>query len=94
MGELMAVEEGASVQGGFDLPLFYMNDFSVLGLVVRKLSRALSVLEANGFYVARQDGCARIRFDNRLELNRLFETLGQHRIVYGTADLVSHAYQG
>lgn len=94
MGELMMVEKQAPVFDGVDLPLFYMNDFSVLGLVVHQLSRALAVLEASGYRVARQKNCAKVRFHTRMEFRKLFETLNRHHIEYGTADLVSHAYQG
>ena len=94
MGELMMVEKGAPVLEGVDLPLFYMNDFSVLGLVVQKLSQALKVLKTNGFTVTRQNNCARIRFHTRSEMDKLFETLNRHHVAYGTADLARQMYQG
>lgn len=94
MGELMMVEKGAPGLTEVDLPLFYMNDFSILGVVVQKLTKALTVLETNGFEVTRQQSCARIRFHTRLELSKLFDTLNRHQVAYGTADLVSQAYQG
>lgn len=94
MGELLMVEKGTSVSEAVDLPLFYMNDFSVLGVVVQRLAKALKVLENNGFSVTRKQNCARIRFNTRIELSKLFDTLNRNQVAYGTADLVSQAYQG
>ena len=95
MGELMMVEKESPALEGVDLPIFYMNDFSVLGLVVHKLAPALEALQADGYHVVRKKGnCARIRFNDLPEFNKLFETLSQNHIDYSTADLVTQAYQG
>ena len=51
MGLLPITEKGKPVTCQADWPLFYMNDFSRLGLVVKQLGEAVAVLQASGFTV-------------------------------------------
>ena len=48
MGQLPIMERGKPVACHTDWPLFYMNDFSRLGLVVPHLTEALAALRAGG----------------------------------------------
>ena len=48
MGQLPIMERGKPVACHSDWPLFYMNDFSRLGLVVPHLAEALAALRAGG----------------------------------------------
>ncbi len=94
MGTLTVLEEGADCQEAIDWPLFYMNDFSVLGLRVESLSRALDALEADGYPVVRRGCSAQVDFNNRDRFNNIFQTLTRHRIAHTMSDLVGCAYQG
>lgn len=94
MGTLTVVEKGADCQDAIEYPVFYMNDFSVLGLRVESLSRALDVLEADGYPVERNRCSARVDFESRDRFNNIFDTLVRHNIPHSMSDLVGCAYQG
>jgi hypothetical protein len=94
MGSLIVVEKGADCSEIIDWPLFYMNDFSVLGLRVAKLARALDVLEADGYHVVRQECSAKVDFENTVRFKNIFATLARHGIAHGMSDLADCAYQG
>lgn len=94
MGSLIVVEKGADCQEIIDYPLFYMNDFSLLGLRVENLSRAIDVLEADGYNLTRKTCSATVDFENRDRFNNIFETLTRHEISHSMSDLVGCAYQG
>ena len=94
MGSLTVVEKGADCQEVIEWPLFYMNDFSQLGLRVENLSRTLALLEASGYRVIRKSCGAKIEFEGRNRLRNIFHTLEQHRIAHTMSDLVGCAYQG
>jgi hypothetical protein len=94
MGSLTVVERNTDCQDVFEWPLRYMNDFSVLGLRVEGLSRALEVLEAGGYHVVRRRCSATISFENRDRFKNIFETLARQRIEHGMSDLMGCAYQG
>jgi hypothetical protein len=94
MGALRIVQKNADCDGDIDWPLFYMNDFSVLGLLVDSLTKTLEVLEADDYQVVREACSAVVRFENRSRFKNIFDILRHHRIEFGTSDLVRCAYQG
>jgi len=94
MGTLTVVEKGTDCQSAIAYPLFYMNDFSVLGLLVESLSRTLDVLEADGYPVVRKACSAIVDFENRDRFDNIFLTLTRHKIEHSMSDLVGCAYQG
>ena len=94
MGSLTIMEKDAPCDDAIDWPLFYMNDFSVLGLLVESLAKVSQVLEDNGYQVSRKACSARVRFENKSRFKNIFDTLQQHRIEFAMTDLVSCTYQG
>ena len=92
MGLLPIMEKGKPVACYADWPLFYMNDFSKLGLVVGQLAQAMAVLEASGYRMS-EDGHA-VRFDHGEQLTGVFATLAAHQVEYEVADLITCVYQG
>jgi len=92
MGLLPITEKGKPRACHADWPLFYMNDFSRLGLVVTRLAEAVAVLEANGYRIT-DSGCA-LEIDNLEQLTGVFATLLEHRVEYELSDVVSCVYQG
>ena len=77
-----------------DWPLFYMNDFSRLGVVVAQLGQAVTVLNQSGFHLLdTEHGCAVIT-ENREQVSRILEELAVHQVEFELADLVSCVYQG
>ena len=92
MGLLPIMEKGKPVACHADWPLFYMNDFSKLGLVVTQLSQAVAVLEASGYRVLDNGGALQV--DARDQLAGVFTALSAHQVEYEVSDLVSCVYQG
>jgi hypothetical protein len=86
------MEQGKPVAGHADWPLFYMNDFSRLGLVVVQLAQAVAVLEASGYRMS-EDGRA-VQFDHGEQLAGVFAALSAQQVKYEVTDLISCVYQG
>jgi hypothetical protein len=94
MGLLAIMEKGKPVACHLDWPLFYMNDFSRLGLVVTRLGEALSVLQSNGYTVHEDERGTMLEIDNREQLSGVFKVLAAHTVECEMSDLVSCVYQG
>lgn len=92
MSLLPIMEKGKPMVGHADWPLFYMNDFSRLGLVVTELAQAVAVLEANGYRVL--DNGRALQVDNADHLASVFAVLSAHQVAYELSDLISCVYQG
>jgi len=92
MGLLPIIEKGKPAGCQADWPLFYMNDFSRLGIVVTGLARAVEVLTNSGFRVLDNDGVFQVETGEPLA--DLFAVLSAHRVAYELTDLVSCVYQG
>jgi hypothetical protein len=94
MGALPMIEKGIKMAGHTDWPLFYMNDFSRLGLVVNGLPEAVQALE-NGGYRFRQDAQGGVvEITGREQLSEILAVLREHQVEYELSDLVSCVYQG
>jgi hypothetical protein len=91
---LPIMEKGRSAACHLDWPLFYMNDFSRLGLVVTRLGEALSVLQSHGYTVYEDERGTLLEIDNREQLPGVFSVLAAHAVECEMSDLVSCVYQG
>lgn len=94
MGRLSIVEKGKPLACQADWPLFYMNDFSRLGLAVMPLAEAVAALRASGYQVMEDDRGIALRFDGHGQLAGIFAALSAHRVTYELTDLVGCVYQG
>ena len=94
MGQLPIMERGKPVACHTDWPLFYMNDFARLGLVVPRLAEALDALRAGGCRLQENERGSSIEVDGLAQVQDVFAVLQAGRIDYEVADLVSCAYQG
>ena len=94
MGLLLITEKGKPVACHADWPLFYMNDFSRLGLVVNRLAEALEALKTSGFRVRTDEAGHAIEIDSPTEAQEVCAILATGRLEVEIADLVSCAYQG
>ena len=94
MGLLPITEKGKPVTCQADWPLFYMNDFSRLGLVVNHLGEAVTALQASGFTVHEDERGVLVDVNGSEPLRKIFQALASHHLEYETADLVSCVYQG
>lgn len=94
MGLLPITEKGKPVAYHADWPLFYMNDFSRLGLVVGRLSEALEALRAGGFHVLTGETGNAVQVGSPEQAQEVFTALLAGHLDFEVADLVSCAYQG
>ena len=87
------MEKGKPVACQRDWPMFYMNDFSRLGLVVSRLAEAVAVLRTAGFAVMAEEMAA-VEIADQGQLPRVLELLGAHGHSCEMSDLISCVYQG
>jgi hypothetical protein len=77
-----------------NLPTNYMSDYSVLGLVVDRLDRALQLLKENKFEVQEKGDGFKLAIDGVSRMSDLFTVLNQSDIEYALTDIVDQIYQG
>lgn len=94
MGLMPITEKGKPVTCQVDWPLFYMNDFSQLGIVVSCLGEAVMALQASGFAIHEDERGCLLDVSGSKQLHQVFQALTSHHLEYETADLVSCVYQG
>ena len=94
MGTLTIMEKGASCHDVIDWPAFYMNDFSVLGLLVDNLYTTSALLRSHGYNVFETKCSVQVGVDNTDHYKNIFTILDQNRVKFVSADLVGCAYQG
>lgn len=94
MGLLPMMERGMGKACHTDWPLFYMNDFSRLGIVVAQLGQAVTVLKKSGFHLLDAEQGMAVVTENRAQVSRVLEELAAHQVEFELADLVSCVYQG
>lgn len=75
------------------LPLFYMGDFSLLGIVVDDFTDAGHALRQAGYKVLDKNGAADIFFDGRERLPLLLEVLKKAGIGAELRDIAEALYQ-
>jgi hypothetical protein len=76
------------------LPIFYMSDYSVLGLLVDKLEDAVGVLGRNHFSVTQEAGDIEVAVDTPGRLPEIVQMLKENGICCEIADVVDGIYQG
>lgn len=94
MGLLPMIEKGKPVNCHADWPLFYMNDFSRLGLVVNRLAEAVSILRSDGYMVHADERGTMLEVDGKEQVAAIVAALHGKAIDCETADLVGCVYQG
>ena len=76
------------------LPTWYMNDYSVIAIVVDELETATRILQKKGVPVIDDDGRQAVGFDNTAGLSQIIALLTDHTIECSLSDSVSQVYQG
>lgn len=94
MGVLPMIEQGTALDCGGDWPVFYMNDFSRLGLRVSRMDQAVSVLQAEGYETLADDRFAAVTIAGFDQVAAIVQILKEHAVAAETADLISCVYQG
>lgn len=94
MGWLPIVNKGKKGGCHGDWPLFYMNDFSQLGLVVPKMAATLAALRSGGFTIHEREDASLVEITDQGQLRHLMRILTQQRLPFEISDVVSCVYQG
>ena len=76
------------------LPVFYMSDYSVLGLLVDNLDRAQQVLAGHKYAVADKSDHLEVSIDRADQMYEITYMLHQNGIDCGVADIIDQVYQG
>ena len=76
------------------LPLFYMSDYSVLGIRVDKFQKAIRILKDNEFQVNEALGGVEVALKEAAHIQEIFKIFETHDIDGGIADIVDQIYQG
>jgi hypothetical protein len=76
------------------LPLFYMADYSVLGLLVDKLEDTVRVLRENKFSVGDETGDLEVTISHPGQLRDIIRLLEENGVECRINDVISGIYQG
>ena len=97
MGVLPVLQQGRDVPvclSNAELPDYYMEDYSVLGLLVTNLDRAHRVLAGQQFAVHQSPDHLKVKIDRTNPLPEIVNLLNQNGIDCTVADIVDQVYQG
>ena len=76
------------------MPVDYMGDFSILGVLVDRLPDAIRLLEKHRFDITTENRCAEVVTDDLAQMRNLFRVLEDGGFDYGFADVADRIYQG
>ena len=76
------------------LPADYMSDYSVMGLLVKRLDDALRILKEKKFDVRKKADGFEILIDGASRMAEVINVLQKHDIDYALADIADQVYQG
>jgi len=97
MGTLSVLQQGwdaAVCLSNEDLPDFYMEDYSILGLLVASLDQAHRVLADKHYAVHYTSNHLKVKFDGTYQMAEIVNLLIQNGIDCEIADIVDQIYQG
>lgn len=97
MGKIALIPEGLEKKSEYldnlGVPDNYMEDYSVLGIVVDRYQESLAVLNKSGFAVERLSAEALISFAGPAALGSILHVLKTNRINYDYKDIADGFYQ-
>ena len=87
------VRSRAQYLSGSELPLNYMEDFSIMGFIVDRLTEAQNLLAAHGFSVQEQQGGINIQIENPEQLTEISSLFAGNNIRSVYTDIADTIYQ-
>ncbi len=81
-------------QAGRPLPVFYMSDYSVLGLKVGNFEETIRILEDHKFSLINKSEGFEVIIDDAAQVHRVCQILRNRGIECGLTDIVDQVYQG
>ena len=97
MGVLQILQQGGHppiCMSNDALPVFYMSDYSVLGLLVDDLDKAHQVLEDLKWKVTDKSDHLEVGIDAAGQIHEIASLLNQKGIDCGVSDIIDQVYQG
>lgn len=79
---------------GEHLPAFYMEDFSIMGLTVEDMDRAVATLLRNGIDVEKEEALAMAHIDGLTGMKTVLNLLQSNGISFEMTDIADQIYQG
>lgn len=76
------------------LPAFYMEDHSIMGLLVERFDDAVRLLEEQGFLLTRKKDAVEVDTQSPAQIESLFALLETNRIAFEMRDILERVYQG
>jgi len=76
------------------LPASYMSEYSVMGLVVDELIRAVEILRGNGFRIDIEAFGAEADIPGPVQLTEMVEILASAGVCCSVGDVIDSVYQG
>ncbi len=97
MGKIALLPEGiherAEYLAGLGIPDNYMEDYSVLGIIVDRYQESLSLLRASGFAIEECAAGTMIDLQDRTSLAKIIGLLNEHLIRCDYKDIADTFYQ-
>lgn len=76
------------------LPVFYMNDYSVMGLRVSDREAALALLANHRYTVRHREGCRGVAIRCAADMRAIIDLLIEGGLAAEVADIAEQIYQG
>ena len=76
------------------LPLYYMSDHSVMGILVREFEEAVLILEKQKWPLTRTAAGIEVLVDNAAHMEEIFRIFEKFGLDFEIADILDQAYQG
>ena len=76
------------------LPLFYMSDFSIMGLHVTPYEKAIRLLKDKAYRVIVHPAGAKLMVDTLDDVKEVFHQFQKEKIRYDLSDIAIEFYQG
>lgn len=76
------------------LPLYYMSDHSVLGILVREFDEATSILERGRWPLAKTEAGIEVFFENAAQMQEIFRGFKESGLDFEIANILGQVYQG
>lgn len=87
------LHERAEYLEGLGVPDKYMEDYSVLGIIVDRYQESLALLHDSGFAIEKQAAGTLINLENRSSLGNILELLKENMIRCDYKDIADTFYQ-
>ena len=76
------------------LPAFYMEDHSIMGILVDRFDDAVRLLEEHGFLLTRRKDAVEVGTRSPAQIDSVFDLLEKNRITFEMRDILDRVYQG